>query len=207
MAIATSAQYPQPLSAPTIPTATDTMRATISFTDTAVKHMARLSRASGTTEVLATKIVADISHRDRNDPRVAIEPGQQRSRRREHQRQKNTCADIDPKQIARQGMVQALALHDRFGVAVNPKAHKQQAERRHHRHQSKIGGPEQSCQYSGRNHLDSERERLGSYRDSGTAHGELAQLAFPPNGQKLASRIKWLQKQSPFFGKTGAGKN
>ena len=58
---ATSAQYPHAAHPRTIDTATETVRATMSFLETTENRMARLSSARCWTDRLVRKIVADIA--------------------------------------------------------------------------------------------------------------------------------------------------
>jgi hypothetical protein len=93
-------------------------------------------------------------------------------------------------------MVDVFPLHDGFGVPIDSETYKEQAERRDHRHQTKIGGGEQSSEKNSCDHLDRKRQALGKHRDASAADSAAPKLATLPNGLELTIFVKWSQISS-----------
>ena len=69
-----------------------------------------------------------------------VKAGHQRPRRSEPDRKKKTAANVDPEEIAGQGMIDFFSLDDGLGKSVQSKTDEKQAEGSHHGHQTKVLG-------------------------------------------------------------------
>jgi hypothetical protein len=84
-----------------------------------------------------------------------------------------SATEIDPEKITRQGMIDAGSLNNRIRETGQPKARKQKAKCRDHRHNSKVAWRQQSGQDDCAEQLDQKNTTLSEYRDAGIANSPL----------------------------------
>ncbi|HWY31922.1 MAG TPA: hypothetical protein VNX46_14270, partial [Candidatus Acidoferrum sp.] len=107
-------------------------------------------------------------------------------------------AYIDPKKVAGKPVIHVLALNHRFCIAIQPKAHQQQAKSRDHGDHAKIGWSEESSENNSGYDLDRKYHTLGENCNARTTHCSAPQFSAQFGGQEFSSMIKWLQSFTGF---------
>jgi hypothetical protein len=128
--------------------------------------------------------------RDCHNLCVVIETRQPRPRFGERNRQQCAAAQVDPKQIAYQLVVQRLPLDDCFGEAVQPKVGEKETEGCDHSHKPEVGGHKDTRENHRGSDLHHEAERLGQDRNTGTADGVATQLTVGHAGVKIPGGVE-----------------